>query len=148
MIDTAGLLRLIEDEKLSVLNLPAPFWHAWVRELAATGRSVPLCLRLLVVGSEKVSLEAFDAWQRLAPGVRLINAYGTSETTITSTLYEPEGSAPAAGIGASLPIGRPIANTRVYILDHYLQPVPPCVPGELYIGGTGTCAGLLDAPCG
>ena len=53
MIDSLRLLRLIEDEKLSVLNLPAPFWHAWVRELATTGRSVPPCLRLLVVGSER-----------------------------------------------------------------------------------------------
>jgi amino acid adenylation domain-containing protein len=146
MIDSVELLRLIEDEKLSVLNLPAPFWHAWVRELAATGRSVPPCLRLLVVGSEKVSLEAFDAWRPLASGVRLINAYGTSETTITSTLYEPEESAPAAGIGASLPIGRPIANTRVYILDHHLQPVPASVPGELYIGGTGLARGYLLRP--
>jgi amino acid adenylation domain-containing protein len=143
VIDSVGLLRLIEDEKLSVLNLPATFWHSWVRELAATSRSVPACLRLLVVGSEKVSLEAFDAWRRLAPAARLINAYGTSETTITSTLYEPEESAAPAGIGASLPIGRPIANTRVYILDHHLQPVPAGVPGELYIGGSGLARGYL-----
>jgi len=146
VIDSVGLLRLIEDEKLSVLNLPAPFWHSWVRELAATNRRVPPCLRLLVVGSEKVSLEAFDAWRRFAPGARLINAYGTSETTITSTLYEPEESAPAAGIGASLPIGRPIANTRVYILDHHQQPVPASVPGELYIGGMGLARGYLMRP--
>src|SRR6185503_6105026 len=144
VIDSLGLLRLIEDEKLSGLNLPAPFWHAWVRELTTTGRSVPPCLRLLVVGSEKVSLEAFDAWRRLAPEARLINAYGTSETTITSTLYEPEKSVPA--VGASLPIGRPIANTRVYILDHHLQPVPAGVPGELYIGGTGLARGYLMRP--
>src|SRR5262249_14287343 len=116
VIDSMGLLRLIEDQKLSVLNLPAAFFHAWVREVAATGRNVPPCLRLLVVGSEKVSLEAFDAWRRLASGARLINAYGTSDTTITSTLYEPERSASELGAGASLPIGRPIANTRVYIL--------------------------------
>ena len=145
VIDSVGLLRMIEDEKLSVLNLPAPLWHSWVAELAATGRSVPPCLRLLVVGSEKVSLEAFDAWRRLASGVRLINAYGTSETTITSTLYEPEANAPAVG-AASLPIGRPIANTRVYILDHHLQPVPTGMPGELYIGGTGVARGYLMRP--
>jgi len=144
VIDSVGLLRLIEDEKLSVLNLPAPLWHSWVRELAATDGSVPACLRLLVVGSEKVSLEAFAAWRQFAPGSRLINAYGTSETTITSTIYEPEANAPAAG--ASLPIGRPIANTRVYILDHHLQPVPTGLPGELYIGGTGVARGYLMRP--
>jgi amino acid adenylation domain-containing protein len=146
VLDSAGLLRLIEDEKLSVLNLPAPFWHAWMRELAATGRGLPPGLRLLVVGSEKVSLEAFAAWQRLALGVRLINAYGTSETTITSTLYEPDESVPAEGIGSSLPIGRPIANTQVYILDSHLQPVPAGVPGELYLGGMGLARGYLMRP--
>jgi amino acid adenylation domain-containing protein len=146
VLDGVGLLRLIEEEKLSVLNLPAPFWHAWVRELAATGRSVPPCLRLLVVGSEKVSLEAFDAWRRLVSGVRLLNAYGTSETTITSTLSEPDASASAEGVGSSLPIGRPIANTRVYILDHHVQPVPAGVPGELYIGGAGLARGYMMRP--
>jgi len=144
VIDSLGLLRLIEDEKLSVLNLPAPLWHSWVRELAATERGVPqgLRLRLLIVGSEKVSLEAFEAWRQFAPGCRLINAYGTSETTITSTLYEPEANV----AGASLPIGRPIANTRVYVLDHRLQPVPPGLPGELYIGGTGVARGYYVRP--
>jgi amino acid adenylation domain-containing protein len=142
VIDSVGLLRLIEAEKLSVLNLPAPLWHSWVRELAATGRSVPQGLRLLIVGSEKVSLEAFEAWRQFAPGARLINAYGTSETTITSTLYEPEANV----AGASLPIGRPIANTRVYILDHHLQPVPTGLPGELYIGGTGVARGYYVRP--
>ncbi len=139
VIDSVGLLRMIEDEKLSVLNLPAPLWHSWVRELDG---SVPPSLRLLIVGSEKVSLEAYEVWRRFAPGCRLINAYGTSETTITSTLYEPEANV----TGASLPIGRPIANTRVYILDHHLQPVPAGLPGELYIGGAGVARGYLMRP--
>ncbi|HEY4426355.1 MAG TPA: amino acid adenylation domain-containing protein [Pyrinomonadaceae bacterium] len=142
VIDSVGLLRLIEGQKLSVFNLPAPLWHSWVRELAATDRSVPRGLRLLVVGSEKVSIEAYEAWRVLAPGARLINAYGTSETTITSTLYEPEANV----AGASLPIGRPIANTRVYVLDHHLQPVPTGLPGELYIGGTGVARGYYVRP--
>jgi amino acid adenylation domain-containing protein len=146
VLDGVKLLRLIEAEKLSVLNLPAPFWHAWVRELASTGRGLPSGLRLLVVGSEKVSLEAFAAWQPLASGVRLINAYGTSETTITSILYEPDANALATGVGASLPIGLPIANTRAYILDSNLRPVPPGVPGELYLGGMGLARGYLRRP--
>ena len=146
VVDGVGLLRFIEDQKLSVLNLATSFWHAWVRALVATGRSVPPSLRLVVIGSEKVSLEVFDAWRRLASGARLINGYGTTETTISSTLYEVEESAPAVGIGSSLPIGRPIANTRVYILDHHLEPVPAGVPGELYIGGPGVARGYLMRP--
>ena len=144
VLDSAALLRLIENEKLSVLNLPAPFWHGWVRELVATRSSVPPCLRLVVVGSERVSLESYDLWQQLQSGVRLINAYGTSETTITSTLYEPGAGAPV--VGASLPIGRPIANTRVYILDRHLEPVPAGLPGELYIAGSGVARGYVLRP--
>lgn len=107
---------------------------------------MPPSLCLVVIGSEKVSLEVFDAWLRLASGVRLIHGYGTTEATISSTLYEVEESALAVGIGSSLPIGRPIANTRVYILDHHLEPVPAGVPGELYIGGPGVARGYLMRP--
>jgi len=146
VVDSVGLLRFIEDQKLSVLNLATSFWHAWVRALVAMGRSVPPSLRLVVIGSEKVSLEVLDAWRRLASGARLINGYGTTETTISSTLYEVEESAPAVGIGSSLPIGRPIADTRVYILDPHFEPVPAGVPGELYIGGLGVARGYLMRP--
>lgn len=146
VIDSVEFARLIEAEKLTVLNLPSPFWHTWVRELATIGSSVPACLRLLVVGSERVSLDAFDAWQRIASGVRLINAYGTSETTITSTLFEPKGSALSLGAGSSLPIGRPLVNARAYVLDRHLRPVPASVPGELYISGSGVARGYLLRP--
>ena len=146
VIASAEFARMIEAEKLTVLNLPAPFWHTWVRELAASGSSVPAGLRLLVVGSERVSLDAFDTWQRIASGARLINAYGTSETTITSTICEPEGSSASLGAGSSLPIGRPLANARAYVLDHHLRPVPSSVPGELYLSGSGVARGYLLRP--
>jgi amino acid adenylation domain-containing protein len=146
VVNSLGLPRFIEDQKLTVLNLATSFWHAWIRELMATGKSVPPSLRLVVIGSEKVSLEVFDAWLRLASGVRLINGYGTTETTISSTLYEVKESARATGVGASLPIGRAIANARVYILDHHLEPVPAGVPGELYISGQGVARGYLMRP--
>jgi amino acid adenylation domain-containing protein len=146
VMDNAELLRLIEHERLSVLNLPAQFWREMLRDLLASGRRLPECLRLVVTGSEKVSLEAYAEWLKLKSGVRLINAYGTSETTITSTLYEPASNALEETAGTSLPIGWPIANTRVYILDQYLQPVPPGVHGELYLGGTGLARGYAQRP--
>ena len=67
-----------------------------------------------------------------------MNMYGPTETTIWSSTYHVNGDA------GSIPIGRPIANTQLYILDRHLQPVPIGVPGELFIGGDGCRARLLQ----
>ncbi len=71
---------------------------------------------------------------------QLINMYGPTETTIWSSSYRVD--APGGGV----PIGRPILNTQLYVLDQRLQPVPPEVPGELYVGGAGVVRGYLDRP--
>lgn len=77
---------------------------------------------------------------RIAPGARIFNMYGPTETTVWSTVH------PVNGNGGCLSIGRPIANTRIYILDHHFQPMPPGVPGELYIAGDGVSRGYLNRP--
>jgi len=98
------------------------------------------------VGSEKASPERFVAWRKWAGNnIRWANAYGSTEATITTTIYEP----PLFGEDlqeAILPIGRPIANTYVYVLGPSLQPVPVGVAGELYIGGEGLARGYLNRP--
>src|SRR5262249_40731758 len=76
-----------------------------------------------------------------APGSRVYNLYGPTETTTYSTFTEVDG-----GTAASPPIGGPIANTTVYVLDGALEPVPVGVPGELYIGGVGLARGYLNRP--
>jgi amino acid adenylation domain-containing protein len=161
----ARLTQWIEREELTVPNLPASYWHEWVRELAAAERKVPACLRLVVVGSERVSPERLASWQELAGAcrTRLINAYGTTETTVTSTFWELDAStrgrrppagekrSPQEGANgqrghAEVPIGRPIANTRLYLLDARLQPLPIGSVGELCIGGRGLVRGYLNHP--
>ena len=144
LLESAGLLELVEREKLSALNMPSAFWHEWVRELALLETALPPSLRLVVTGSDKVSTDTLVAWQRLYPQVSLINAYGTSETTITNTLYQAQTRTEIAA--TSVPIGRPLANTKVYLLDEKLEPVPAGVPGELYIGGSALARGYLHRP--
>ncbi|HKG20831.1 MAG TPA: amino acid adenylation domain-containing protein, partial [Blastocatellia bacterium] len=147
--DAAGspldLLRLIARRRLTVVNLPSSYWHELVSEMSRAGNEIPGSVRLMIVGSERALPEKYNSWRSLTGGrVRLCNAYGPTETTITATIY-PAGETgfPAA---ATLPIGRPIANTRVYLLDAFMQPCPAGVPGELYIGGAGLARGYHGRP--
>ncbi|HBB34601.1 MAG TPA: hypothetical protein DDZ80_15365 [Cyanobacteria bacterium UBA8803] len=137
---------LIEREKLTVLNLPASYWHEWVSALSSSQAQLPSTLRLVVVGNEKVLPERLMSWQKIAGNrVRWLNAYGLTETTITSTLYEPDIWKELPDVN-SVPIGCPIANTQIYLLDENKKPVPKGMTGELYIGGLGLARGYLNRP--
>ena len=84
-----------------------------------------------------------NAFESVCRTSRLINLYGASEASDDTTWYDTS-LAPSAL--ACVPIGRPIANTQVYVLDQHLQPVPIGVPGELYVGGAGLTRGYLNRP--
>jgi len=137
-------LRWIDEESITVLNLPTAYWHGWVNDLALLGKSLPKSLRLVVVGGEKASAEVYATWSTLAgEELRWVNTYGPTETTVTATMFEP---GPRWKAGKTIPIGRPLDNVEVYVLDAHMQPVPVGVPGELYIGGPGLAKGYLNLP--
>ncbi len=140
----AELRQLSADRGLTVLDLPTAYWHAWVGELELSGAQLPESLRLVVVGGEAALAERLVAWRRRAGGrVRWLNTYGPTEGTIIASLYEPR----EPGLdGRAIPIGRPIANAQLYILDARQQPVPVGVVGELHIGGRGVARGYLNRP--
>jgi amino acid adenylation domain-containing protein len=94
-------------------------------------------LQTLIVAGEACPKDLAKKWSK---GRRFLNAYGPSETTVCATIAE------ITDIDEKLPIGRPIANTQVYILDRHLQPLPIGVPGELHIGGVGLAKGYLNRP--
>ncbi len=100
----------------------------------------PGCARAFVIGGEALHRAVLEKWQRHAPQTRLINEYGPTETVVGCAIYEVPGAS-ATGDGAAIPIGKPIANTSLYILDANGELVPPGVIGELAIGGAGVASG-------
>jgi amino acid adenylation domain-containing protein len=137
-----NFVEFVEEHGITVLNLPAAYWHEWVAELARVG--VPSCVRLVVTGSEKVSSEKFVLWRKHAAEVRFCAAYGPTEATITATIFDP----PPEFMGSTdcMPLGKPIANSEVYVLDQNLQKVAEGETGELHIGGIGLARGYLNQP--
>ncbi len=99
--------------------------------------------KLFVVGGENLLAESLLPWRDHAPGTRLINEYGPTETVVGCCVYEIAAGDPRTG---SVPIGRPIANTLLYVLDRHMNPLPPGIVGELYIGGAGVARGYLNRP--
>jgi len=107
------------------------------------GRPAPRNTEAFIVGGEALHGETLALWRDEAEDVTIFNEYGPTETVVGCALY----AARAGEIGPGpVPIGRPIANTRLYVLDRYGEPVPVGVPGELYIGGAGVALGYAGAP--
>ncbi|MEU9714606.1 amino acid adenylation domain-containing protein [Streptomyces sp. NPDC047976] len=98
----------------------------------------------LVLADEPVSGERLEAWRKAHPGARVLTEFGPTEATVgaLAAAFEP-GRATEAG---TLPLGRPIANVRAYVLDPWLGPVGPGVVGELYLAGDGLARGYAGSP--
>ncbi|MFI5828672.1 amino acid adenylation domain-containing protein [Streptomyces sp. NPDC051578] len=97
----------------------------------------------LVVGGETLTVADVREWLRRAPGSSVTNEYGPTETVVGCCVFD---IAAGQDLGESVPIGRPIANTRLYVLDEHLEPVAPGVPGELYIAGSVVARGYVQRP--
>ncbi|MEU7841455.1 non-ribosomal peptide synthetase [Micromonospora sp. NPDC049114] len=113
------------------------------RQVATEAPDALAALRYLTFGGEQADRTAVDRLRVACPDTTLVNGYGPTEATTYTTTYDCARLTAADPI---VPIGGPVANTRVYVLDQLLQPVPPGVLGELYIGGDGVARGYLGRP--
>ena len=129
---------VISKERISVLWLTAGLFHQMIADQSESLRGV----KLLLAGGDVLSPSAVADALRLLPNTTLINGYGPTENTTFTCCYtvprDFKGDHP-------VPIGKPISNTRVYVLDKNLQLVPIGVPGELFIGGDGLAHGYLNS---
>ena len=132
------------DQAVSVVTLPTAYWHELVSDMSKSAPALPAGLRLVVVGGERLLRERLADWRKLAPAsLRLVNAYGPTETTISSVWCDLCG--PETISDAKLaPIGMPVPACQVFVLNTDLQPVTIGVEGELYISGATLARGYLN----
>jgi amino acid adenylation domain-containing protein len=134
------LSETLRSEGISTLWLTAGLFHQMVEAQPESLRGV----RQLLAGGDALSVPHVQrTLERLKPGHRLINGYGPTENTTFTCCRSMDALSP---LGSSVPIGRPISNTRVYLLGRDLEPVPLGVPGELYAAGEGLARGYLGRP--
>ncbi|MEU6066690.1 amino acid adenylation domain-containing protein [Streptomyces sp. NPDC047082] len=133
LADRAALADVVVEFGVTHVTVP-PSVLAVVEEL-------PAGLGTIVVAGEACPPGVVARW---SSGRRVVNAYGPTEVTVCAAMSDPLTDFP--GDGVVVPIGRPIVNTRVFVLDEFLQPVPTGVTGEMYISGKGLARGYLGRP--
>jgi enterobactin synthetase component F len=137
--EPAYLAELIRAERVTTVHFVPSMLSVFLAEPTA-GDCVGL--RRVICSGEALPAEAAARFFRVLPGVELHNLYGPTEASVDVTSWE---CSPADG-SATVPIGRPVWNTRTHVLDAGLRPVPPGTPGELYLAGVQLARGYLERP--
>ncbi|HEX7449771.1 MAG TPA: condensation domain-containing protein, partial [Pirellulales bacterium] len=142
-----AILDICRRERVSVAHVPPQLWQQCLLEWRADDESLFDHLRVLVHGGEALSAEAITRWLRMARGrVKTLLEFGLTETTVTNLVYELPADLDMWPAKRKLPLGRPIAQSEVLLLDEHQQPLPPGAPGELYLGGPGVARGYHRLP--
>lgn len=132
---------------LTVLNLPAALWHEWTRQASGGETRIPPSVRLVIAGSDRVDPRRVREWHAgPGAGIRLLNAYGVTEATVSSAWYDTSRLAADEAHTTRVPIGGPYPGVDLRVLDDQERPVADGAPGELWIGGPGVAIGYLDDP--
>ena len=141
--DPAKMLKLVDQHRVSIALFVPDALAALQFWLQQRQQLLPNSLRLIFIGGQALTAELVSGIRGVCPhDPVLVNAYGPAEAVIVSTTYLcPQGVAEGP-----VPIGRPLPNTQVFVMDNHGQPLPPGIAGELYIGGKALASGYLDRP--
>ncbi|MCP4659863.1 MAG: amino acid adenylation domain-containing protein, partial [bacterium] len=140
--ESKGLFAYLAEHRIRSAYLPPFLLKEFLRWLEDEGSSY---LERLLVGVEPIDEGLLEAIRGRVAGLRIINGYGPTEATVCATLYSLPADPPGSRHGRT-PIGRPVANTRIYLLDAELRPVPASAPGQLTIAGVGLAGGYRNQP--
>ncbi|MCG1019691.1 amino acid adenylation domain-containing protein, partial [Mycetohabitans sp. B4] len=139
VLNPAAFAQTLQKQRISILWLTVGLFNQLFIELG----SIFPQLKALIVGGDTLDASVVAQVLKGTPPRQLINGYGPTESTTFATTYRINAIREDI---VSIPIGRPIANTRIYLLDRYGQPLPLGAVGELYIGGAGVARGYLNRP--
>ena len=140
LLDPEGLWQLINRTGVEAAEFVPAVIRPLLEYLERTGQRLSQ-MKLMVVGSDLWQMDEYERLRRVCgPQTRVISSYGVTEATIDSTFFEATENSRSGPV----PIGRPFANTQIFILDAQQQPAPIGVSGELYIGGAGVTRGYLN----
>jgi amino acid adenylation domain-containing protein len=142
--DPSRLLRVVAEDAITILEVSPPVLSVMNAELAHRGTAAypDFALRWVASQAEALTPRCANEFRRLLPGTRLLNMWGLTETSDDCTHHEVVGEADESAV--TVPIGRPIRNVAVYVLDADRNPVPLGTPGELFVGGVCVAAGYLN----
>lgn len=130
---------------VTVLGVPTALWHTLVEGLKTADTWLAPSLKLLVVGGERASAQAYCHWAKCVPEhIRWMNTYGPTEATVTALYYEAKAGDADCFATREIPIGKPVENVCAYNLDPSGAPVSPGATGELYLGGAGVAQGYCN----
>src|SRR5690606_15173700 len=132
-LDCEGLKRVVTEFDVTMFGAVPSVLARLNRQ-----RDLPLGLRLILSGGEPLAACDVDRLCRIAT---VTNGYGPTETTVCAAFHRLDESTLTSNDDLRIPIGRPLINTRIYILDARMEPMPIGVPGEVYIGGAGVARG-------
>lgn len=146
MISSAALFwEQVRKLEITILNLPTAFWYSLVDE--STPEMIAPCVRHLIVGGERVDEVYLKRWFELNPlRIRWWNGYGPTETTITATLYAVDVPPETPHQGNTVPIGYGLGCCDIFLVDALGKTLPPGIPGEILIAGSGVSRGYLNLP--
>ncbi len=143
LLESESLFQLLRRENIEAAEFVPAVIRPLLEWLERSGQRLDF-MKLVVVGSDVWQGEEYRRLRHVCgANTRVISSYGVTEATIDSTYFEATTDFSDDGI---VPIGRPFANTQIYLLDAQQTPVPIGVPGELYIGGAGVARGYLRRP--
>lgn len=140
--DSARFAQYMAEHPIDVLKIVPSHLNALLASQPSGLTILPR--QYLILGGEALPFVLIDQIAQSPNGCEVINHYGPTEATVGCLIFDVNACRGGQGPPATVPMGRPIANTEVYILDSSMQPVPIGVPGELYIGGVGLAQGYLN----